>query len=166
MKNTIPYRLNFIITLGIILFHIYSFIILPVYLLPQSMLWALTLVPFIWVFVTHWGLIHEAIHKHLHANNKINEYEGRVLSILMGTSFHVLRFAHLMHHKLNRNWLTELAPKKSFSKTIDHYFQMLGGLYLSEVLSTIFIGALSHKQFMKLAAKTNLQRFPDIMAAG
>ena len=54
----------------------------------------------------------------------------------------MLRLSHLLHHKLNRSPLegTELydAEKISWSKaSIGYYFQILGGLYLFEVISPL-----------------------------
>jgi len=50
-----------------------------------------------------WSLNHEAIHGGLHPDRRINLLAGRFMAILFGSSFHVLRFAHLMHHRFNRN---------------------------------------------------------------
>ena len=50
-----------------------------------------------------WSLHHEAIHGSLHPDRRINLLAGRFMAILLGSSFHVLRFAHLMHHRFNRN---------------------------------------------------------------
>jgi fatty acid desaturase len=50
-----------------------------------------------------WALHHEAIHGSLNPSRRINLLAGRLMAILLGSSFHVLRFAHLMHHRFNRN---------------------------------------------------------------
>jgi fatty acid desaturase len=50
-----------------------------------------------------WSLHHEAIHGSLHPNRRVNLMAGRFMAVLLGSSFHVLRFAHLMHHRFNRN---------------------------------------------------------------
>jgi fatty acid desaturase len=50
-----------------------------------------------------WSLHHEAIHGNLHPGRRVNLLAGRLMAILLGSSFHVLRFAHLMHHRFNRN---------------------------------------------------------------
>jgi fatty acid desaturase len=50
-----------------------------------------------------WALHHEAIHGSLHPDRRINLLAGRCMAILLGSSFQVLRFAHLMHHRFNRN---------------------------------------------------------------
>jgi fatty acid desaturase len=50
-----------------------------------------------------WSLHHEAIHGNLHSSRRTNLLAGRCMAILLGSSFHVLRFAHLMHHRFNRS---------------------------------------------------------------
>jgi fatty acid desaturase len=50
-----------------------------------------------------WSLHHEAIHGNLHPDRRVNLRAGRFMAILLGSSFHVLRFAHLMHHRFNRS---------------------------------------------------------------
>ncbi len=50
-----------------------------------------------------WSLHHEAIHGNLHPDRRVNLLAGRAMAILLGSSFHVLRFAHLMHHRFNRS---------------------------------------------------------------
>jgi fatty acid desaturase len=50
-----------------------------------------------------WSLHHEAIHGSLLPSRRSNLLAGRCMAILLGSSFHVLRFAHLMHHRFNRN---------------------------------------------------------------
>lgn len=50
-----------------------------------------------------WALLHEAIHGSLHPSRRVNLLAGRFMAILLGTSFHVLRFGHLMHHRFNRS---------------------------------------------------------------
>ena len=50
-----------------------------------------------------WSLHHEAIHGNLHPDRRVNLLAGRLMAIVLGSSFHVLRFAHLMHHRFNRS---------------------------------------------------------------
>jgi fatty acid desaturase len=61
------------------------------------------LLPVVLLTNLFWSLHHEAIHGNLHPNRRINLLAGRFMAILLGSSFHVLRFAHLMHHRFNRN---------------------------------------------------------------
>ncbi|HEY8963190.1 MAG TPA: fatty acid desaturase, partial [Alphaproteobacteria bacterium] len=48
-----------------------------------------------------WSLIHEAVHKNLHHKAPINDALARLMSVVFGASFDVLRFGHLMHHQYN-----------------------------------------------------------------
>lgn len=138
---TIPVSLNFFIAAIHLLMNIYLLYILPLYLLPQSLWWALTLLPIAALSNSFWSLIHEAIHDMFHPSSRINMAGGRLLSVFFGSSFRVLRVSHLMHHKLNRSPLegTELYdPEKSsrLRACLGYYFQILGGLYLFEVISS------------------------------
>lgn len=166
--QTVPdlYKDNKIIAIGIASFYAYAFFILPVMLLPLTLWWALSLVPFIWMHITHWGLIHEAIHKHLATDSKENETGGRQLSILMGVSFHVVRFGHLMHHKLNRDWQSEMVEKKSLANKVYYYFHLLGGLYLAEVFTCYAMTLLSRKRFLKLVSLGHLTGHEEVYVAG
>jgi len=151
---------------GVVLLHIDLLVILPLFLLPLSILWALSIVPLLWIHTLHWGLIHEAIHKHLQPDNKMNDYTGRALGILMGVSFHVLRFGHLMHHKLNRKWQSELVEKNNISQKLKYFATLLGGLYIAEIFSSVTLTLLSRRAFVGLAAKGILTSYPEVLAAG
>ena len=77
-----------------------------------------------------------------HASFRINMAAGRLLSVFFGSPFRVLRLSHLMHHKLNRSPLegTELYEPAKTSKvraSLGYYFQILGGLYLVEVIGSL-----------------------------
>ncbi len=138
-KRKIPVKTNIAIALILLLLNLYQFIFLPLFLLPKDHLWAFTLIPLFIVNNTLWALIHEAIHKIFHPNIKINEFWGRILSIIHGSSFHILRFGHMMHHSFNRKWESEIYDEKKsswFKNALYYYFQLLGGLYLIEVLTT------------------------------
>lgn len=88
-----------------------------------------------------WSLIHEGIHRNMHPDQKMNEFMARSLSIVLGNSFHVLRFGHMMHHQYNREWESEIytAEGNKLKATLNHYFKMLGGLYLIEVLLSYLV---------------------------
>ncbi|HEY1838212.1 MAG TPA: fatty acid desaturase [Rhizomicrobium sp.] len=51
----------------------------------------------------HWGLLHEAIHGKLFANEAANRIAGRALGVFLLFNFDVMRFAHLYHHRENRH---------------------------------------------------------------
>lgn len=157
---------NSLIVSFIVGFHLFVFVILPIFLLPLSLFWALVLVPLAWVNTTHWGLIHEATHKLLHSESKTNEYMGRGPAIMLGASFHVLRFGHLMHHKLNRKWQSEFVKEQTVNSKFKYYATLMGGLYVTEILSTLVMAALPRKVFMALSRKGMLAGEPEVNIAG
>jgi fatty acid desaturase len=138
----IPTTLNLILAAFHILLNVFQLFLLPLYLLPLSPWWGLTLVPAAMLNNPFWSLIHEAIHDMLIPSSRVNQVLGRLLSVLFGSPFRVLRLSHLLHHKLNRSPLegTELYdPNKTswIRASAGYYFQILGGLYLLEVISPV-----------------------------
>ncbi len=138
----IPYKLNVTLAAGHILINLYQFFILPLYFLPRSPWWALSLVPVAALNNPFWSLIHEAIHDMLHPSSRMNRALGRVLSIFFGSPFRVVRLSHLLHHKLNRTptEATELFDSERTSwlqASFGYYFYILGGLYLYEAISPL-----------------------------
>lgn len=120
----------------------YQFFLLPLWLLPQSPWWALTLLPGIAFNNPLWSLIHETIHGSFHPDPRINRAAGRLLSIAFGSPWRVLQSGHLLHHNVNR---TELEQQEVYDPartpravcTVGYYYQLFFGLYLSELLSPI-----------------------------
>lgn len=142
-STDIPAALNLGLAAFYILVNLYQFIVLPLYLLPAGSWWAFTLLPLVVLNNPFWSLIHEAIHDLFHPARTINLGWGRLLSVLFGSPFRVLRMSHLLHHKLNRTAAegTEFydREKTSFLKASPgYYFQIFGGLYLVEFLSPVF----------------------------
>ena len=136
----IPAALNLFLAAAHALANLYQFFVLPLFLLPSSRWWALTLLPLIALNNPFWSLIHEAIHDMFHPSRRINRAAGRLLSFFFGSPFLVLRLSHLLHHKLNRSPVegTELydADKSSRPRaSVGYFWQILGGLYLLEVIS-------------------------------
>jgi fatty acid desaturase len=78
-------------------------VVLPVWLLPIDARWGGLLVPVVLLTNSFWALHHEAIHGGFHEDRQRNLQAGRLMAVLLGSSFHVLRFGHLMHHQYNRN---------------------------------------------------------------
>jgi fatty acid desaturase len=122
--------------------HLYLFFVLPLWLLPKNGAWAWTLLPITLLTNPFWSLIHEAIHDLFHPNRGVNAFVGRLLAILFGSPFRILRLSHLLHHKLNRLPVegTEYFDQRSSSKLAaapGYYFQILFGLYLVEVISPL-----------------------------
>lgn len=89
-----------------------------------------------------WALQHEAFHNHFAATQATNKLCGRLMSILFGSSFRVLRFAHLMHHRFNRHPLDRpdtFDPDTTPAWRARGLFfaEILGGLYLIEIISPL-----------------------------
>lgn len=165
MDHAIATRTNTAIIATVTVAQLFVFTALPL-LLMQSMWWVLLLAPLALLNIPHWGLIHEAIHKLLHPDPEANEHGGRLLSILMGPSFHVLRFGHLMHHKLNRDWHSELVEHPTLGARIYYYCNLTFGLYAGELIPSLMFTFLPRKQFMRIANATFLKGYPEVAVAG
>ncbi len=139
----IPAAFNLTVALIYVGVNLYQFIILPSRLLPVSLAWAWTLVPLALLTNPYWSLLHETIHDLFHPQRGVNAFFGRLLSVLFGAPFRILRMSHLLHHKLNRLPVegTEYYDREKCTKpraTPGYYFQILLGLYLVELLSPLF----------------------------
>jgi fatty acid desaturase len=139
----IPVGLNFSLALFYVVINLYQFIVLPLFLLPSTRTWAWTLLPLALLTNPYWSLIHESIHDLFHPNRNINAFFGRLLSILFGSPFRILRLSHLVHHKLNRTPAegTEYYDRAATTKARaapGYYFQICAGLYLVELLSPVY----------------------------
>ncbi len=138
----IPASLNLFLATGHVFINLYQFLILPIYLLPISSWWGLTLLPLAMLNNPFWSVIHEAIHDLFHPSRRLNGVAGRLLSIFFGSPFRLLRVTHLMHHKFNRAPIegTELydAKRRSWARaSLGYYGQIFGGLYLLELVSPL-----------------------------
>lgn len=139
----IPTAINFSLAAFYAAANLYQFFVLPLWLLPVNTAWAWTLLPLALLTNPFWSLIHEAIHDLFHPNRAINGFAGRLLAVLFGAPFRILRLSHLLHHKLNRLPVegTEYFDKRKSSKAAaapGYYFQILIGLYLVEVMSPLW----------------------------
>jgi fatty acid desaturase len=120
--------------------NLFLFLLIPWWLLPQSSWWLLLLVPIVLLTVTHWALVHEAIHANLHPRKLVNNLLGRALAILFGAPFRILRFGHLSHHSLNgraseRPELYREGEGPRWRIVAVYYARLLVGLYGAEVAS-------------------------------
>ena len=139
----IPAAVNLGLACIYIALNLFQFVVLPLWFLPVNSSWGWTLLPLAFLTNPFWSLIHEAIHDLFYPNRAINAFFGRLLAILFGAPFRILRLSHLLHHKLNRLSLegTEYYDKTKCSKVAAapaYYFQILQGLYLVEVLSPLY----------------------------
>lgn len=147
--------------LALAVFHVavnlHQFLFLPLLLLPRDTAWAWTLVPLALLTNPFWSLIHEAIHDMFHPDRNVNAFFGRLLSIVFGAPFRILRMSHLVHHKLNRRPMegTEYYDRAESSRARaapGYYFQIFFGLYLAEVLSSVYF-LLPRRVLDRLRAK-------------
>lgn len=104
--------------------------------------WALLVIPVALVSNGFWALQHEAIHNLFAGDQARNKQAGRIMGVLFGSSFRILRFGHLMHHRFNRHPLDR--PDTYDQQTTRvwtaraHFFgEILGGLYLIEILTPL-----------------------------
>lgn len=119
-----------------------QYAVLPLVLLPQGSGWAWLLLPITLATPSFWALAHEAMHGVFHPDRRINDAAGRLMGILYGASFRVLRFGHLMHHRFSRTSFdcSELYDPRRTSRTrafAIHYARILFGLYAVEVLGNL-----------------------------
>jgi fatty acid desaturase len=133
----IPTATNMAIAGGLVLSQAWLWVLLPVYLLPSDARWGWTLVPVVLTTTTYWALLHEAFHDILLPDRRAGAALGRLLAILFGASFRVLRFGHLMHHRFNRTALDSpdlagTATRRRAGTWIAYYFRLAFGLFLAE----------------------------------
>ena len=166
LHRSIPARANLMISAGIVLYHAFVLVALPLWLLPRNPAWGLVLLPLCWLNSTQWGLIHEGVHKLLLPNSRANETLSRLLSALLGASFHVLRFGHLTHHQLNRDWHSEYVQRRSLKAHFDYYWNLLVGLYVSEVASSLLLAVVPRATFVRLARTSFLKEYPQVAVTG
>lgn len=120
--------------------------------LVASTAWPLALIGTLLVgFVSPslWAAIHEAIHGHLLAGARGNDRAGRLLAVLHGAPFDVLRYGHLTHHRTNgepaaRPDIVPPPPASPRIAWLGFYARLLGGLYLFE-LAALPLAALPRR---------------------
>ena len=141
--------------------NLYQFVLLPLFLLPQSPWWLVTLIVPAVLNPTLWYTIHESFHGGLHTDRRFNDACGRGLCVLHGAPWHVARFGHLMHHRFNRSELDrpdvydpEVIP--GWRARAIYYFRLLGGLYLVE-FATYLVYLLSGER-IRAAIRKLLER--------
>ena len=160
--NCIPSRINIGLALLYTALNIGQLFFLPLFLLPSDLRWAWVLLPIALLNNPYWSLLHETIHDVFHPVSRVNLCFGRTLSIMFGSPFCILRLSHLLHHKLNRTPIegTEFYERGKVSvvrAAAGYYFQILGGLYLVEILSPLlfFLPRTWLRKFAAHAIKPN-----------
>lgn len=109
---------------------------------PVSSAWAWLLLPLTLIANGYWATLHEAIHGQLLTGAEANRRAGRVLAILWGSSFRLLRFGHLMHHRFNRHKLDrpdsyDPAVTGAGVARLRFFAEIFCGLYVIEVLTPL-----------------------------
>lgn len=129
---------NIVLAVLLVATNLFVLFILPLGPMASSRQWAWLLVPVALLTCSHWALMHEAIHGLYHPYPRLNRAAGRVLAIVGGSSFRLLRFGHLMHHRFNRHVMdrpdcfdpNEISPTLARGR---YFFELFGGFYLIEV---------------------------------
>ncbi|WP_374384686.1 fatty acid desaturase [Dongia sp.] len=121
---------------------LFAFFGLPLLVRTGSPAWIWCLLPLALIANGYWATLHEAIHGQLLGNAERNRTAGRVLAILWGSSFRLLRFGHLMHHRFNRHKLDrpdsfDPATTSPLVARLRFFGEALGGLYVIEVLTPL-----------------------------
>ena len=130
----IPWRLNLVV--GAVVVAIYLGFYFGVFLLAARHFWAFALVLLMFLVATPtiWGLVHEGIHSHLLRQPLANRTASRVLCVLLGFSFDVVQFGHLIHHRYNGHKYDrpdKVVPEEpSWKSWLRHWTHLLGGQYL------------------------------------
>ncbi|HWU56182.1 MAG TPA: fatty acid desaturase [Rhizomicrobium sp.] len=139
-------RLNMVLGLTYAAATLAVLLILPaafrLHLLDAAWGWFCIALPVALVSNGFWALQHEAIHNLFAADQAVNRRVGRLMSVLFGSSFRVLRFGHLMHHRFNRHPLDcpdAFDPKtaSAVKARIRFFTEIFGGLYLIEAFSPL-----------------------------
>lgn len=114
---------------------------LPLLLLPRDPAWGWALLPLALLTTTFWSVIHEAVHGNLHHRRSLNDGYGRVLAVLYGSPFALLKAGHLLHHRYSRTReraeVYDPATSSWAKAAPGYYLRLFGGLYLLEVAAVV-----------------------------
>ena len=137
--EALRYWANLALLLNMAVLTLGALILVPWLLLPLDARWGFLLIPVALLTNSFWALHHEAIHNGFHLDRRRNALAGRIMAILLGSSFAVLRFGHLMHHQYNRNPtdrpdVYDPARGSRLMARLGFLGNLLGGLYLVEFL--------------------------------
>lgn len=135
-------RVNLLLLVAVAALTLAALFVIPMALLPRSAQWGWLLVPVALLTNSLWALHHEAIHGGFFDERRRNMIAGRIMAILLGSSFHVLRFGHLMHHRYNRNPIDrpdvyDPAHVSKAKARISFLANLLFGLYLAELAAPL-----------------------------
>ncbi len=120
---------------------VFQLIALPLGLLPRDAAWGWTLVPLTLLTTPFWSLIHEAVHGTLTGKRGLDDRCGRVLAVLYGSPFVLLKAGHLLHHRYSRTReraeVYDPATTTWLRAALGYYPRLFGGLYLLEVAALL-----------------------------
>jgi fatty acid desaturase len=131
VRPPVPVRLNLCL-LGIVVAIYAAFLLAP---FPVLMAAFLLSTP------TIWGLAHEGIHGRLLRHRAGNLAVSRLVCILLGFSFEIVQFGHLMHHRHNgyeHDRPDRIDPSHPlWISWLKHYGHLLGGHWLFTCLVSV-----------------------------
>ncbi len=167
----VPVAANGFLTVGFVALGLFQFLLLPAWLLPADPAWGWVLVPAAFATTTFWALIHESFHGGLHPDGATNQRLGRLLCVAFGAPFRLLRFGHLMHHRLSRTrWerteVAEVTPV-GVACRIGFYARLLLGLYAAEVAANaaVFLPRAVLRRWAAARLPGGRGGEPDLLAA-
>ncbi len=116
--------------------------VIPLALLPRDTAWGWILVPLALTTTPFWSLIHESIHGSLLRDRPRNDRIGRMLAVVYGSPFAMLKVGHLLHHRYSRvrerSEIYDPATTSRWRAAPPFYLTLFGGLYLLEVIALLF----------------------------
>ncbi|MFD4351123.1 fatty acid desaturase family protein [Nocardia sp. NPDC058518] len=115
--------------------------VIPLVLLPRNPAWGWALVPLTLTITPFWSLIHESIHGSLLKSRPRNDRMGRILAVVYGSPFAMLKAGHLLHHRYSRvrerSEIYDPARTSWRAAAPLFYLKLFGGLYLLEVVALL-----------------------------
>jgi fatty acid desaturase len=102
------------------------------------------------------------------ADRRINKLAGRAMAILFGSSYRVLRFGHLTHHRFSRHPLDRpdcFDPKvtSAWIGRLRFFAELCGGLYVTEIALPL-LGWLPKRQIHRLFDRVYAGEDPRLQA--
>lgn len=142
MRQAIPAKTNLALTALCVAASLHVLFVVPLILLPIADAFALTLIPSVLMTTTNWAIMHEAFHDKLHTRRRVNNAAGRALGWLYGAPFIVLRFGHLVHHRLDgtameRSEAYDPARTGRFLAALIYYPRLFFGMYAVAQIGTL-----------------------------
>ncbi|MFE1591374.1 fatty acid desaturase family protein [Nocardia sp. NPDC058705] len=127
--------------------------VVPLVLLPRDTAWGWLLLPLAFTTTPFWSLIHESVHGSLLRDRTRNDQMGRLLAVVYGSPFAMLKVGHLLHHRYSRvRERSEIYDPAKISRrraAVPFYLTLFGGLYALEVV-TLLLGVLPERAIRAL----------------